>query len=130
MPGAVGVVLAAGTGTRVGADGNKAYLRLGGRSMVSWSLESVAAVPDIARTVLVIRRGERELAERTLQDELPAARVELVEGGDSRHALGVQCTALSGPRHRIGRGRCGADPRRRPTAGRARNDAQRAGAGS
>ena len=84
--GAVGVVLAAGTGTRVGADGNKAYLRLGGRSMVSWSLASVAAVPDIARTVLVIRRGERDLAERTLQDEVPAARVELVEGGDSRHA--------------------------------------------
>ena len=86
VPGAVGVVLAAGTGTRVGADGNKAYLRLGGRSMVSWSLASVAAVPDIARTVLVIRRGERDVAERTLQDEVPAARVELVEGGDSRHA--------------------------------------------
>ena len=86
VPGAVGVVLAAGTGTRVGADGNKAYLRLGGRSMVSWSLAAVAAVPDIARTVLVIRRGERDLAERTLQDEVPAARVELVEGGDSRHA--------------------------------------------
>ena len=85
-PGAVGVVLAAGTGTRVGADGNKAYLRLGGRSMVSWSLASVAAVPDIARTVLVIRRGERDVAERTLQADLPTAPVELVEGGDSRHA--------------------------------------------
>ena len=86
VPGAVGVVLAAGTGTRVGADGNKAYLRLGGRSMVSWSLASVAAVPDIARTVLVIRRGERDVAERILQADLPTAPVELVEGGDSRHA--------------------------------------------
>ena len=39
VPDAVGVVLAAGIGTRVGADGNKAYLRLAGRSMVSWSLD-------------------------------------------------------------------------------------------
>ena len=86
VSGAVGVVLAAGMGTRVGADGNKAYLPLGGRPMVSWSLEAITQVPDIERTVLVIRRGERELAERTLQRELPAAPVELVEGGDSRHA--------------------------------------------
>ena len=71
VPGAVGVVLAAGTGTRVGADGSKAYLRLGGRSMVSWSLAAVAAVPDIARTVLVIRRGERDLAERTCRTRFP-----------------------------------------------------------
>ena len=86
VSGAVGVVLAAGMGTRVGADGNKAYLPLGGRPMVSWSLEAIAQVADIKRTVLVIRRGERELAERTLQRELPGAHVELVEGGDSRHA--------------------------------------------
>ena len=42
---AVGVVLAAGLGTRVGADGNKAYLPLAGRSMVAWSLNAVTQVP-------------------------------------------------------------------------------------
>jgi 2-C-methyl-D-erythritol 4-phosphate cytidylyltransferase len=41
---AVGVVLAAGLGTRVGADGNKAYLPLAGRSMVAWSLKAVTEV--------------------------------------------------------------------------------------
>jgi 2-C-methyl-D-erythritol 4-phosphate cytidylyltransferase len=76
---AVGVVLAAGLGTRVGADGNKAYLPLAGRSMVAWSVAAVTQVPQIARTVLVYRRGEHDLARRT-------ADVELVEGGDSRHA--------------------------------------------
>lgn len=84
-PAAVGVVLAAGMGTRVGADGNKAYLPLAGRSMVSWSVEAVARSADIARTVLVFRRTERELAARTLADELPHLTVELVEGGDTRH---------------------------------------------
>lgn len=84
-PAAVGVVLAAGMGTRVGADGNKAYLPLAGRSMVSWSVEAVARTPEIGRTVLVFRRGERELAERTLDAELSWATVELVEGGQTRH---------------------------------------------
>ncbi|HKP40778.1 IspD/TarI family cytidylyltransferase [Mycobacterium sp.] len=83
---AVGVVLAAGLGTRVGADGNKAYLPLAGRSMVTWSLDALTRVSDVTRTVLVFRRGERELAERTVADELPDATVEFVEGGDSRHA--------------------------------------------
>lgn len=83
---AVGVVLAAGLGTRVGADGNKAYLRVAGRSMVSWSLEAMTDVPQIARTVLVVRRGERELAQDTVKRELPTATVEFVEGGDTRHA--------------------------------------------
>jgi 2-C-methyl-D-erythritol 4-phosphate cytidylyltransferase len=85
-PDAVGVVLAAGTGSRIGADANKAYLPLAGRSMVTWSLDAIARVREIARTVLVVRHGERQQAERTLERELPAATVELVEGGDSRHA--------------------------------------------
>lgn len=85
MPEAVGVVLAAGMGTRVGADGNKAYLPLAGRSMVSWSVEAVARTTEIDRTVLVFRRGERAMAERMLQAELGWATVELVEGGDTRH---------------------------------------------
>jgi len=82
----VAVVLAAGMGTRVGADGNKAYLRVAGRSMVAWSIHTLTQVPEIARIVLVFRRGERELAQDTIARELPSATVEFVEGGDSRHA--------------------------------------------
>lgn len=85
-PYAVGIVLAAGLGTRVGADGNKAYLPLVGRSMVSWSLDTVTQVPQISRVVLVHRRGELDLARATVTAELPTRAVELVEGGDSRHA--------------------------------------------
>lgn len=84
-PQAVGVVLAAGMGTRVGADGNKAFLQLAGRSMVSWSVDAVASIPAIARTVLVYRRGERDLVQATMVAELPSHTIEFVEGGDSRH---------------------------------------------
>jgi 2-C-methyl-D-erythritol 4-phosphate cytidylyltransferase len=83
---AVGVVLAAGLGTRVGADGNKAYLVVAGRPMVAWSLDTLSTIPGITRVVLVFRRGELDLAQRMVADELPAHTVEFVEGGDSRHA--------------------------------------------
>ena len=82
----MGVVLAAGLGTRVGADGNKAYLRLAGRAMVTWSLDALTGVTHIARTVLVYRSGERDLAQRTVASELPGAAVDFVEGGATRHA--------------------------------------------
>lgn len=85
-PSAVGVVLAAGLGSRVGADGNKAYLQVADRAMVTWSLETLTQLADIARVVLVHRQGERTLAQHTVARELPTAAVEFVEGGDSRHA--------------------------------------------
>ncbi|MGV0646278.1 IspD/TarI family cytidylyltransferase [Mycolicibacterium sp. XJ2546] len=85
-PYAVAVVLAAGLGSRVGADGNKAYLQVADRAMVAWSLDTLTRVADIARIVLVYRQGERDLAEHTVTDELPNAAVEFVEGGASRHA--------------------------------------------
>lgn len=86
MGAAVGVVLAAGLGTRVGADGNKAYLSLAGRSMLTWSVDTLVKLTDVARTVLVFRRGEFTLARDTVGRELPHASVELVEGGSTRHA--------------------------------------------
>ncbi|MGV0802706.1 NTP transferase domain-containing protein, partial [Mycolicibacterium elephantis] len=57
-PYAVGVVLAAGLGSRVGADGNKAYLQVADRAMVSWSLDTLTQLADVARVVLVYRQGE------------------------------------------------------------------------
>ncbi len=86
MGAAVGVVLAAGLGTRVGADGNKAFLPLSGRSMLTWSLDTLAQLSESSRTVLVFRQGEFELARDTVARELPDAPVELVEGGSTRHS--------------------------------------------
>lgn len=83
---AVAVVLAAGLGTRVGADGNKAYLPLAGRSMLTWSLDTLTRLPDVARTILVFRRGESALARDTVTRELGDSTIEFVEGGETRHA--------------------------------------------
>ena len=84
-PRTVGVVLAAGRGTRVGPDGNKAYLPLAGRRMVTWTLESLARVPEIERVVVVVQQGDLPRARAVIGRELPELTVEYVLGGETRH---------------------------------------------
>lgn len=86
-PAVAAVVLAGGSGVRVGQGRNKAYLPISGRTAVGMSLHAVASVPGLCRLVLVIREDDRELAERTLDEELPhpPVPVELVVGGATRH---------------------------------------------
>jgi 2-C-methyl-D-erythritol 4-phosphate cytidylyltransferase len=80
-----GIVLAAGSGTRVGNSRNKVYLPLAGRRIVTWSLEVFQKIPGIGRLVLVVRDDDRELAAEVLDRELPGVPVDLVIGGDTRH---------------------------------------------
>ncbi len=80
-----GIVLAAGSGTRVGNSRNKVYLPLAGRRIVTWSLELFRRLPGIGRLVLVVRDEDRELAAEVLDRELPGVPVDLVIGGQTRH---------------------------------------------
>jgi 2-C-methyl-D-erythritol 4-phosphate cytidylyltransferase len=84
-PAVAGVVLAAGSGTRFGADSNKAYLPLAGRSIFTWSLNTLASIAEIDRLVLVVRLEDYDLATELLDREVPGRAVELVIGGTSRH---------------------------------------------
>lgn len=80
---AAAVVLAGGSGSRVGAAGNKVYLPVAGRPLLSWALAAFAAAPSVRRLVLVARPADR--------DEVAAAvagagvAVEVVDGGATRH---------------------------------------------
>jgi len=80
-----GIVLAAGSGTRVGDSRNKVYLPLAGRRIVTWSLALFHKVPGIGRLVLVVRDEDRQLAAEVLDRELPGVPVDLVTGGQTRH---------------------------------------------
>ena len=84
--GAAAVVLAGGSGSRVGAAGNKVYLPLSGRPMVAWSLLTFAGIADMRPVLLVVRAVDREHAERLLATEPRLARVEVVIGGGTRQA--------------------------------------------
>lgn len=96
--GAAAVVLASGTGTRVGAGLNKVYLPLAGRRLVSWSLEAFARASGISVLVLVSRPQDAGLVEQVLTYEVGGAVVEVVHGGASR-----QESELRALRHLAGR---------------------------
>ncbi|WP_158894958.1 IspD/TarI family cytidylyltransferase [Amycolatopsis anabasis] len=86
VPFAAGVVLASGSGTRVGASLNKVYLPLAGRRLVSWSLDAFRRVPEIGVVVLVSRPQDSDLVDWVLDREVNGLRVEVVYGGDTRQA--------------------------------------------
>lgn len=80
------ILLAGGSGTRLGTSDNKAYLPLGGHPLLVWSLVAFARCPRIDDIVLVTRAEDREraLAAAAAADVTKLRAV--VEGGPTRHA--------------------------------------------
>lgn len=97
---AAGVVLAGGSGSRLGAADNKVYLPLAGRPILAWSLRAFAAA-GVGRLVLVVRPVDRALAEQTVTRHVPCP-VDLVEGGPSRHDSEYNALVHLAPRIRDG----------------------------
>ena len=79
------VVLAGGSGTRVGAGQNKVYLPIAGRPVLSWSLSWAAEVAEVGRVVLVIRPQDEEPAAAAIAAAGMAGSVEVIAGGVTRH---------------------------------------------
>ena len=100
MPTAAAVVLAGGSGTRLGAEGNKVYLPLAGRPLLAWSLGAFAAAPGVGRLVLVTRPADRALAAEAVA--AAAAAVEVVDGGATRHDSEWAALRLLAPAIRAG----------------------------
>lgn len=80
---AAGIVLAGGSGTRVGAGMNKAFLPLSGRSIASWGINALGGVDGVSTLVFVVRAEDQELA-RTVVERETDHPVEIVTGGDTR----------------------------------------------
>lgn len=80
------VILAAGSGTRVGAGTNKVLLPLGDSTVLGHSVRSVLAVADVTRLVIGVRPGDEADVRRAVAPLLGAHEVRLVAGGASRHA--------------------------------------------
>jgi 2-C-methyl-D-erythritol 4-phosphate cytidylyltransferase len=79
------VILAGGSGSRMGSGMNKVYLELAGRRVISWSLTWAREVPGISMFVLVVRPEDVELAEAVIHREAGGLPVTLVVGGATRH---------------------------------------------
>jgi 2-C-methyl-D-erythritol 4-phosphate cytidylyltransferase len=80
------VVLAAGSGTRVGAEVNKVLLPLAGWPAVVWSVRTALEVDGVHRLLLVVRPEDRPGVEEAVAPHLGSHDVWLVDGGETRHA--------------------------------------------
>ena len=96
-PAAAAVVLAGGSGTRLGAGRNKVYLPLRGRPVLAWSLGTFTGMPEVGVVVLVVREPDRELAERLLAEHTPGG-VEVVTGGRTRQESELAALRRLAPR--------------------------------
>ena len=85
MPTAV-VILAAGSGSRVGAEVNKVLLPLRDVPVLVWSVRDALALPDVRRLVLVVRPEDRAAVEAAVAPHLGDREVLVVDGGATRHA--------------------------------------------
>jgi 2-C-methyl-D-erythritol 4-phosphate cytidylyltransferase len=85
------LVMAAGAGLRLGEPGPKAFVPLGGRPLVGYSLKAIGASGVIDRTVLVVPGADVARA-RQLVTEIPGAGPidDIVAGGATRQAS-VRC---------------------------------------
>ena len=84
MPKAAIVILAAGSGSRVGAEVNKVLLDLGGQPVIAHSVITALGVPDVAAIVLVARPGEEDSIAAAVTPVIGDREVLLVRGGEER----------------------------------------------
>lgn len=85
-PGAVAVVLAGGSGARMGGDANKVHLGVGGRTVLERSLAAFEEAASIGQVVLVRRAADAPATERILAGGGLRKLVAVVDGGSTRHA--------------------------------------------
>lgn len=100
-PTAAVVILAAGSGSRVGGDVNKVLLALDGTPVIAHSVRTVLTLPGVDPVVLVCRPGEEDEVAGAVQPHLDGRDLLLVPGGATRHeseqsALAVLASRIEG----------------------------------
>jgi 2-C-methyl-D-erythritol 4-phosphate cytidylyltransferase len=84
-PRTAAVLLAAGSGTRVGAERNKVLLPLDGIAILARSVRTVLDVRGVHRVVLVVRPEDRDDVHDAVAPHLGAHDLWVVDGGAQRH---------------------------------------------
>jgi 2-C-methyl-D-erythritol 4-phosphate cytidylyltransferase len=85
------LIVAAGSGERLGAGMPKALVQLGGRPLVAWSIDALLATSGVERIVVAMppggaasSSGAASLGGATSFGSAPAERITVVDGGTSR----------------------------------------------
>lgn len=83
---AVGVILCAGQGTRMGAGQNKVFLPLAGEPLLAYSARAFATSPSIDELLFVARPDEIERVRREIVQRYGLDRTrDVIAGGATRH---------------------------------------------
>jgi len=85
VPSAAIVLLAAGSGERVGADRNKVLLPLHGVPVLAHSVRTALRVDGAHRVVVVVRAEDRAAVTEAIRPHLGTHDLWLVDGGEQRH---------------------------------------------
>ena len=78
---AAAILLAAGRGERMGSEKPKAFLRLGGKPLLRWGVETIEACPDVDAFLVASPPGQEEQARRAARSAKLAA---VIGGGATR----------------------------------------------
>ncbi len=84
-PRAAAVLLAAGSGSRVGAEINKVLLEVDGIPILARSVRTILEVVGVHRIVLVVRPEDRHAVRDAVAPHLGAHDLWVVDGGAQRH---------------------------------------------
>ncbi len=90
------MILAAGSGSRVGAATNKVLLPLGDTTVLGQSVRAALGVPDLVRLVIGVREGDQGGVREAVAPLLGDREVLLVPGGPTRHASEWQALRVLG----------------------------------
>ena len=80
------VVVAAGLGTRLGADKPKAFVTLAEKTLIQHALENIAEVPALEQVILAVPAGHESQTAAIVESALAGknVRYDVVVGGDTR----------------------------------------------
>ncbi|MBR5550115.1 MAG: 2-C-methyl-D-erythritol 4-phosphate cytidylyltransferase [Kiritimatiellae bacterium] len=78
------IIVAAGKSERMGTGTDKAFLSLGSRPVVAWSLIAFERCPDIDRIVLVVRKEQQVAAKAVARMFGISKLISIVPGGNKR----------------------------------------------
>lgn len=85
------VLLASGTGSRMGKEIPKQFLELDGKPIIIHTLESFIHLPNITEIIIVSALEQHDFLESIISTYLPSLNYKIVEGGEQR-----QDSALNG----------------------------------
>ena len=94
------VILAGGTGTRMAEHMPKQYLEIGGKPILSYSVDAFENAEDINEIILVVPQGQVEYCEQTIARPADYTKItKIIEGGQTRQESSYKGVISTSPKN-------------------------------